>query len=992
MPQYPYQLDTSSKKYICPACGHKSTFVAYVSTETKKPIDECQYGRCDRENSCGYHQHPSVDPELAATKKETFVPIPEPVVVQIFPGENVYGSIINKTKTAISPLHSFCSKKLLIPNEHLLKWGVYSDKEDLTVYVYKNFKQQIVNLKWFKYKEDGHRDKNFNTYSLKQPKTPPAPPDQKNLTVEKYQMCLFGEHLLPRELDTVPVIIVESEKTAAIASFFYNQFHWLACGSNNGVTNGKNGKPDKISVLKGREVYWLSDADDASRMKTDDKGVVKPSSVLHLIEHIEKFHIVDLFSERNDGYDIGDAIADGLRPEIKPTWSKGKDVVEEKKKIESDDAYDYDLPDGVKFEDVKWDIRNYMHFVHKGKIFIVRKRKASDGEKGGNFFCTDITNFTIKSLGLIDSKTEPRRLVEMKNIHGLTKVLQVPTSAFASPNEFTVFIESEGNFQYDGVGTDLKKIRSRLYDTMLSFEEVDSLGWHRDGYFLFANGAYNGKFTPIDKYGFVKLGEKNFFIEPLSCITRENDEEWEDEKKFVYKERKEVKLKKWADLFCTVHKDNGRIALAWYITSLFRDFIYKRFKFFPHLFLFGPPGTGKSQVGWSIRAMGFSGLVKPFNLNTGTAVAFHREFAHFINFPAWCDEYDNSIPYERIQALKAAYDGVGHKKSVKDSDKRTKATQVNRAILISGQQLPIADNALFKRVLLLQFNQTDYTEQEVKNYSDLQTLEEGGLTHITAGFMHFRNLMEAEYMKEFEIVIKDMTTSAKGLGFEPEDRIVRNSAVILTTIKVLESKIPEMLPYTYQDLKTILMENMKGQMNLISSANETNTFWETVMFLSKLKIGQSLAIEQGTDFAFEYKKTIKVVVDRDEQLKEFSETTELLFIRFHKILPLYKEAFNKQKTTNAAAMDKGSLIHYLTHSKAFVGLISNYNFSDSRTSCYAFNYGILKDMGIYLGGSETNRGTPPPIVQPVGTAGTKQGEIKYSTVPEKKEDPDDMPF
>ncbi len=138
-------------------------------------------------------------------------------------------------------------------------------------------------------------------------------------------------------------------------------------------------------------------------------------------------------------------------------------------------------------------------------------------------------------------------------------------------------------------------------------------------------------------------------------------------KKFIYREKGGVDLKTWAQQFCKVHKDNGIIALAWYMSALFRDVIYQRFKFFPHCHLFGPPGTGKSQVGWSIRALGFIGLVKPFNLNTGTAVAFHREFSHFKNFPAWCDEYSNSIPFERIQALKAAYDGVGHKKSVKDS-------------------------------------------------------------------------------------------------------------------------------------------------------------------------------------------------------------------------------------------------------------------------------------------------------------------------------------
>lgn len=970
---YKYSLDPSSKKYPCPSCGKKS-FVVYIDTESKEPVDPGQYGRCDRENACNYHRNPLSDPALKEkARPENYTPPAPEVVVQIFPEEKIWRPIVDRTKNCISPLHVFLNKKLLVPNEHFIKWGVLSDTDaqgnSLTVYVFRDAQGRICNLKWFKYQEDGHRDKNFNSFSLKQPPHPPQ--SQKNSEkksekeqaageIRKYQLCLFGAHLLDPEKKR-PVCVVESEKTAALASFFYNQFDWVACGSNNGLTDGKDGRPDKISDLKGRTVYWLCDADKASRMRmeknTAGEDELRPSSVRHLVQHIDLFHVADLFPERHDGYDIGDAIVDGVRPEIKPTWSKTDDSVKaltnREIKIESDDEYDYDLPKGVDFEKVKWDIRKYMHFEHEGRVYIVRKRKES-GEKGGSFYCTDITNFTIKSLGLIDSQTAPRRLVEIKNVHGFQNVLQMPTSAFASATEFTVFIESQGNFQYDGVGTDLKKLRARLYDSMESFEEVESLGWH-NGYFLFANGAYNGKFSPVDKYGFVKLGDKRFYIEALSAINRENSEDWEDEKKFLFKERADVKLKQWAELFCTVHKDNGRIALAWYITSLFRDFIYKRFKFFPHLFLFGPPGTGKSQVGWSIRATGFTGLVKPFNLNTGTAVAFHREFAHFINFPAWCDEYDNSIPYERIQALKAAYDGVGHKKSVKDSDKRTKATQVNRSILISGQQLPIADNALFKRVILLQFNQTEFSDEEKKRFSEIQTMEEGGLTHITAGFMHFRKLMEDNYMKEFDQVMEDIMKMTVEMKFDVEDRIMRNSAVILTTIKVLEAKIADMLPYSYEQLKDIIVKNMKVQMSLISSSNETNTFWDMVEFLVREQ-----KIKEGDDFIFEEKRIIKITLDRKDVTREFPQMTEIIFLRFSKIIPMYKEAFRRQNSNTASPLDKGSLMHYLTHSKPFIGLVSNVNFKDSRTSGYAFDYGLLKAMGVNLGGSESHQGTPPP--------------------------------
>jgi hypothetical protein len=964
--QYKFGLDASSKKHTCPQCKQKS-FVTYLDNETKAPVDVYQFGRCDRENTCGYHRGPWEDPEHAKQAQANFVPKPDPIERQIFPSEESVNRITLRTKTAVSPFHKFCNK-LTISTDHLVRFGVYSD-EDKTVFVFRNTEGRVVNLKWFKYKDDGHRDKEFNAFSLKNPPPPPQVDKTLESVVEKYKLCLFGEHLLDPEKQRI-VIVVESEKTAAIASFFYKDFDWVSCASNNGLTD------DKIRVLHNRKVIWLCDSDAAGR---------KNKSIERAAAYIEEFYLVDLFPEHNDGYDIADAIIDGLRPDIK-TEKRYKETLEPAPKIENDDAYEYDLPEGVDFEKVKWDIRKYMHFEHEGRLYIVRKRKSGGAgdfeQKGmGTYYCSPITNFSIRSLGLIDSEAEENtRLVEIKNIHGFETAVKVPSKAFVSQTEFTVFMESVGNFQYDGVGTDLKKIRAKLYDTMLTFEEIFTLGWHHTGYFLFANGAYNGKFSAIDRYGFVKLGQKNFFLQPLSAINKGEGEgeEWEDEKKFLFKERKEVTLKLWSDLFCSVHKENGMIALAWYISALFRDHIYKRYKFFPHCFGFGPPGTGKSQLGWSVRATGFTGIVKPFNLNTGTAVAFHREFQQFKNFPAWCDEYDNSIAYERIQALKAAYDGVGHKKSVKDSERRTKATQVNRAIYISGQQLPIADNALFKRVILLQFKQTEYNDPEKKLFGELQNMEEGGLTHITAGFMHFRKAIEEKYYDEFDAVLEDLMKGVVALKFEVEDRICRNNAIILTTIKILEDHIKEKMPYTYAQLRTVILKNMKEQMSLISNSNETNTFWDIVMFL--LRKGE---IREGEDFMIEPRK--RIVLDVPNGERELDRTTELLFIRFTKILPLYREAFKRQSSSSAAPMDKSSLMHYLQNAKAYLGSIHRHTFKvrvgdrtdQQRTNCYVFNYEMLNHTGVYL--MDTSLENP----------GSSQVEIPIST---KSGNAEDIPF
>lgn len=56
MEQFKFQLDKSSKKNICPSCD-KRTFVYFLDTDSGEYLP-ANYGRCDREQSCGYYNAP----------------------------------------------------------------------------------------------------------------------------------------------------------------------------------------------------------------------------------------------------------------------------------------------------------------------------------------------------------------------------------------------------------------------------------------------------------------------------------------------------------------------------------------------------------------------------------------------------------------------------------------------------------------------------------------------------------------------------------------------------------------------------------------------------------------------------------------------------------------------------------------------------------------------------------------------------------------------
>ncbi|HFG0578365.1 TPA: DUF6371 domain-containing protein [Flavobacterium psychrophilum] len=56
MEVFKYTLDKGSKKFLCPKCN-KKTFVKYLETETNVYLSD-EFGRCDRESNCGYHDAP----------------------------------------------------------------------------------------------------------------------------------------------------------------------------------------------------------------------------------------------------------------------------------------------------------------------------------------------------------------------------------------------------------------------------------------------------------------------------------------------------------------------------------------------------------------------------------------------------------------------------------------------------------------------------------------------------------------------------------------------------------------------------------------------------------------------------------------------------------------------------------------------------------------------------------------------------------------------
>ena len=111
------------------------------------------------------------------------------------------------------------------------------------------------------------------------------------------RQCFFGEHLLPMNRGK-PVAIVESEKTAIVASYYLPEYVWLATGGKHGCFNA-----DALRVLRGRQVTLFPDL-GATRQWHDKLPLLKSLGIeANIFNFLEESASDD---ERTAGFDIAD--------------------------------------------------------------------------------------------------------------------------------------------------------------------------------------------------------------------------------------------------------------------------------------------------------------------------------------------------------------------------------------------------------------------------------------------------------------------------------------------------------------------------------------------------------------------------------------------------------------------------------------------------------------------------------------------------------------
>lgn len=609
-----------------------------------------------------------------------------------------------------------------------------------------------------------------------------------------------------------------------------------------------------------------------------------------------------------------DAMVTAHKVKAKLFTDRLKDLDQSNIVIEKDDS----LPTGVDARDFE----RWGFYEHHNSYFM---RTKNDVE--------EVSNFVMNPVFHIEGQ-DSRRVYDVVNFRGFRVVVDLDMQEMTSIQAFRRNIEGRGNFIFSGTDAQFTRIKAKLYEQTRTCTEIRVLGWQKEGFFAWSNGitTTDDGFQEIDEYGIVEFNKTNYFIPAFSSIHINDKSLFIGERKFQYKKR-EISMKQWADLFTEVFGKNAQIGICFWIATIFRDYILFLNKNFPILNLFGPKGTGKSQMAMSLSCL-FGEQQTPYNIHNGTKAGLAEHMQQFSNAFAWVDEYKNNIDYALIETLKSIYDAIGRNRL--NVDKRKETTLVNATLMLTGQEMPTADVALFTRLLFLQFHKAEYTDPEKKLYDNLKQMERAGLSHLTAEILAHRKYFEKEFWTNSDFVVSDIADELRDDAIE--DRMLRSWCTVAAALRTLQNKIN--FGFGYGDIRAIIIQGIKQQNEQVSKSNEIGQFWEMI----EAMYDENILID-GWHFRVTYLDKLKTTTGN----RTFNSGKYILRLKFSTISKLYAE---NARRTGIKPLPNDTLSYYLKNSKSFEGVSPSVKFvnkeykseegkvveSKTITSAYCFDY------------------------------------------------------
>lgn len=534
--------------------------------------------------------------------------------------------------------------------------------------------------------------------------------------------------------------------------------------------------------------------------------------------------------------------------------------------------------------------------------FYVKDNKYYSTTKDGDVW--EWSNFVLQPLFHIDDKISPKRLYYITNEFGLKRFIELRQEELGGISKFRVKVEGFGNFVWMATDREFTKLKRFLYEVTETAIEIKQLGWQRQGIFAFGNGIWDGtKFHQVDDMGIVRLGELgNFYLPAFSSQYKDEAKLYKFEKTFVHLSYSTIPLATFTDQLFRVFGDNGRVGFCFLLATLFRDIVTAETRSFPILNLFGPKGSGKSELGHTLMSFFIIGNVPP-NIQNSTLPSLNDTVAAVANALVHIDEFKNDIDLFKREFLKGLWDGTGRTRMNMDLDKKKETTSVDSGVILSGQEMATADIALFSRFVYLTFDKSEFTKEQQAEYNNLKEMRSHGVSHLTLLLLRHRKKMEADFRDMYRLTQNEVDAYFEGERIE--DRIKNNWIILLAALRTLDGALG--ISLHYDQMLPVVLDGIRRQNAECKSNNELADFWRMVKFL----LSDGEIVNEG-DFRIKYVKELKT----DIVQAEWPAGKRVLFLQKSRIFKLYKRA-NRQ--TDETALPEASLKYYLEKSPEFLG-------------------------------------------------------------------------
>ena len=524
------------------------------------------------------------------------------------------------------------------------------------------------------------------------------------------------------------------------------------------------------------------------------------------------------------------------------------------------------------------------------------------------------SNFKLKPLFHIRDDFNPVRLFEIKNdSYEPERLIELNMDEITSSSALRKRLFGMGDYIWMAKDEQLIKLLGYLGRVTETADPIKQLGWQREGFYAFCNGAIeDGAWIPIDDMGILRLNAGKFYLPAMSKLNIDSRELYVSEKKFRH-EKLTDKPTNQADFFTKVVQvfgDNAKVGLCFYIATLFRDIVISKSRSFPLLNAFGPKGCGKTEFAATLMNFFYKYETKyePLSITNTSMPALSDYVGSVSDALVHIDEYKNSIAQNKVEWLKDLWNGIGRTKMNMDKDKKLVQAKVDSGVILTGQEMPTADIALFSRLIYLTFDKGEHTREEKQHFEELERFRQIGATHITLELLKHRGQFQAC----FGMAWKQSTEDLEGRLEDDNilDRIMTNWKVPLAAYLAIKDYID--FPFTYQNLLDVVVKGVKTQNCMCNTTDEVAGFWNIIN--AAVQMGE---LKKEQDFKI---KTTGSFTTNKLKLDNWTQPRSILMIRKDITMAIYRKL---GRSMDEKLLPKESLLHYLQIGAEFFGTAKN---------------------------------------------------------------------